>query len=67
MSKKLSVVVPTFNESGNVKELAKQVGEALQGIDYNIWFIDDSNDDTPEVLKELCDEDSRRSVRGGKA
>ena len=58
MSKKLSVVVPTFNESGNVKERAKQVGEALQGIDYNIWFIDDSNDDTPEVLKELCDEDS---------
>ena len=40
MSKKLSVVVPTFNESGNVKELAKQVGEALQGIDYNIWFIE---------------------------
>lgn len=57
MSKKLSVVVPTFNEAGNVEELAKQVGEALQGIDYNIWFIDDSNDDTPDILKELCEKD----------
>ncbi|MBQ9606599.1 MAG: glycosyltransferase, partial [Lachnospiraceae bacterium] len=57
MSKKLSVVVPTFNESGNVEKLAKQVGEALQGVDYTIWFIDDSNDNTPEVLKELCDKD----------
>ena len=58
MGKKLSVVVPTFNEAGNVKELAEQVGKALEGIDYNIWFIDDSNDNTPDVLKELCDTDS---------
>ena len=58
MPKKLSVVVPTFNEADNVGELAKQVGEALWGIDYDIWFIDDSNDNTPEVLKELCGSDS---------
>lgn len=58
MGKKLSVVVPTFNEAGNVEELAHQVGEALEGIDYNIWFIDDSNDNTPGVLKELCDKDT---------
>ena len=57
MSEKLSVVVPTFNEAGNVEELALQVGEALCGIDYNILFIDDSDDNTPEVLKELCDKD----------
>ena len=58
MGKKLSVVVPTFNEAGNVAELAAQVGEALKGVDYNIWFIDDSNDNTPGVLKELCDKDT---------
>ncbi len=57
MGKKLSVVVPTFNEAGNVEELAGQVEEALQGIDYNIWFIDDSNDNTPEILNELCNRD----------
>lgn len=58
MGKKLSVVVPTFNEAGNVAELAAQVGEALKGVDYNIWFIDDSNDNTPEVLEALCREDT---------
>ncbi len=57
MGKKLSVVVPTFNESGNVEELAKQVGESMKGLDYNIWFIDDSNDETPKILEELCKKD----------
>ena len=59
MGKKLSVVVPTFNEAGNVEVLAAKVGEALQGIDHEIWFIDDSEDDTPEVLERLCAADSR--------
>ena len=59
MSKKLSIVVPTYNESGNVEELARQVKEALNGVDYDIWFVDDSNDDTPDVLEELCKKDKR--------
>ena len=63
MGRTLSVVVPTFNEAGNVAELAKQVGEALQGVDYNIWFIDDSNDNTPEVLEELCKKDAHCHFR----
>ncbi len=58
MGKKLSIVVPTFNEAGNVGELAKQVAEAMKGLDYNIWFIDDSNDETPGVLEELCNNDT---------
>ena len=36
----------------------EKIREALEGIDYNIWFIDDSNDNTPGVLKELCDKDT---------
>ncbi|MCR5773770.1 MAG: polyprenol monophosphomannose synthase [Lachnospiraceae bacterium] len=55
MSKKLSIVVPTFNEAGNVEKLAEKIDEALSGIEHNIWFIDDSNDETPEVLKRLCE------------
>ena len=58
MGKSLSVVVPTFNEAGNVEELSRQVGESLKGIDYNIWFIDDSDDNTPDILEELCRKDS---------
>ena len=57
MGQKLSVVVPSFNEAGNVEILAEQVGKALHGIDYNIWFIDDSNDNTPDVLEKLCEKD----------
>ncbi len=53
---KLSVVVPTFNEKGNVENLVEQIGNALSGIDYEIVFIDDSTDDTPDVLEKLSKE-----------
>ena len=54
----LSVVVPTYNERGNIRNLTKQIGEALVGIDYEIVFIDDSTDDTPDVIEEVMKEDS---------
>ncbi len=52
---KLSVIVPTYNESGNVETLVKKIDDALTGIEHDIWFIDDSTDDTPEVLKKLSE------------
>ncbi len=55
--KKLSVVVPTFNEAGNVEYLAEKIAAALEGIDYDIYFIDDSTDDTPLVLERLSAKD----------
>lgn len=55
--KKLSVVVPTYNEAGNVEVLAEKIGEALKGIDYDIFFIDDSTDETPEILEALSKKD----------
>ncbi len=54
--KKLSVVVPTFNEKGNVENLVRQVDDALTGIDHEIVFIDDSTDETPEILEKLSKE-----------
>lgn len=54
--KKLSIVVPTYNESGNVEYLTERIDKALTGIDYNIFFIDDSTDDTPEILKKMSEE-----------
>ena len=30
----LTVVVPTFNEGKNIKNLVKQIDAALKGIDY---------------------------------
>ena len=53
---KLSVVVPTYNEKGNVENLVRQVDDALQGIDHEIVFVDDSTDETPEILERLSKE-----------
>ena len=53
---KLSVVVPTFNEKGNVENLVSRIDSALKGIDHEIVFIDDSTDETPEVLQRLSEE-----------
>ncbi len=46
----LSIVIPTFNEKGNIKPLLKQIAEALKDISYEIIFVDDSNDETPNII-----------------
>lgn len=54
--KELSVVVPLYNEEGNVIELHKKIKEALEklGKIYEIIFIDDgSKDKTVEKCREL--------------
>lgn len=51
--KKLSIVVPSFNEADNVKRLVSEVNAALEGIEYEIIYVDDSNDNTVEVLAEV--------------
>ena len=42
---RLSVVIPTRNEAGNVAVLQQRLAEALSGIDREIIIVDDSNDD----------------------
>lgn len=52
----ISVVVPVFNEEGNVRELHKEILEVCKKENYKfeIIFVDDgSNDKTPEICKEL--------------
>jgi dolichol-phosphate mannosyltransferase len=53
----VSIVVPTFNESENVRELTRRINASMvgTGYSYEIWFIDDSTDSTPEVLWELSE------------
>lgn len=48
----ISVVIPVYNESGNVQPLAEEVRRALQGrIPYELIFVDDgSSDDTVDEL-----------------
>ena len=50
----LSVVIPTYNEGKNIRNLVTQVDDALKNIDYEIVFVDDSKDDTPDVIMEVA-------------
>ena len=50
----LTVIVPTFNEALNVPELVRQLAEALEGQDAEVLFVDDSTDDTPEVVRQVA-------------
>jgi glycosyltransferase involved in cell wall biosynthesis len=54
--KGISVVVPVFNEEGNVKELHREIIETCEkeGYEYEVIFVDDgSTDSTPKICKEL--------------
>lgn len=53
---KLSLVVPCYNEAGNVQLFAEKARENLADIDYEIVFINDgSKDDTIVELKKIKD------------
>lgn len=57
--KTISILIPCYNEEGNVREIGKAVIEELTTnlpeYDYEIVFIDnDSQDRTREYLREMC-------------
>lgn len=58
---KVSVVIPAFNEEGNVERLTKELVEMLKEYrDYEILFVDDgSRDNTLAILKGLHTKNSR--------
>jgi polyisoprenyl-phosphate glycosyltransferase len=62
-----SVVIPVFNEQENVESVVARVSKVFDeiGEPYEILFVDDgSRDRTAELLRELCEKNSRvRAVR----
>ena len=67
MQKKISVVIPTYNEEENVGPLSKAIMDILEQqlseYDYEIIFIDNHSKDTTRVkLRKICEEkkESRR-------
>jgi len=63
--KKVSVVIPVFNEEENVPILYERLKEVLEGIpyDYEIIFVNDgSTDRTGEVLEEIAKKDPKVKV-----
>lgn len=53
---KVNIVVPTYNEKDNILPLVTQIDAALSGIDHEILFVDDSSDDTPEVIRRVAEQ-----------
>ncbi|MGW7421372.1 glycosyltransferase [Streptomyces sp. NPDC054813] len=51
----VTIVVPTFNESGNVRQLLHQITESVPArLPCEVVFVDDSTDDTPEVIRQAA-------------
>uniref|UniRef100_UPI003870DAD0 glycosyltransferase n=1 Tax=Anaerovibrio slackiae TaxID=2652309 RepID=UPI003870DAD0 len=64
MRKTISVLIPCFNEVGNVKPISEAVvnefSNNLSEYDYEIVFIDNcSTDGTREKIEEICRGNSR--------
>lgn len=58
----VSVIVPTFNEGPNVRELLRRLHATLIGTAYEVVFVDDSTDSTPDIIREAA-ENSKAPVR----
>jgi dolichol-phosphate mannosyltransferase len=59
----LAIIIPTFNERGNVARLVEQLDGALPGVAWEAIFVDDhSPDGTADAVRELGRRDPR--VRG---
>lgn len=50
----VTVIVPTFNEAPNVAELVRRIAAGAQGFVVDILFVDDSTDDTPDVIRTVA-------------
>jgi dolichol-phosphate mannosyltransferase len=61
----VSVVVPTFNERDNVTVLYRRLAATLDGIPWEVVFVDDNSPDgTWQVVRGLAQQDSRvRCIR----
>ena len=58
----LSFVIPTRNESENVRPLVSSICEAVPGSQKEVIFVDDSDDDTPAILQRAIRESDCRGA-----
>ncbi|WP_432134721.1 MULTISPECIES: glycosyltransferase [unclassified Streptomyces] len=51
----VTIVVPTFNESQNVRQLLHQITASVPArLPCEVVFVDDSTDDTPDVIRDAA-------------
>jgi dolichol-phosphate mannosyltransferase len=56
MAYDLAIVLPTFNEKGNVRPLVECLEKALDGIHYEVIFVDDdSPDGTADAVRRVAE------------
>jgi cellulose synthase (UDP-forming) len=55
----VTLVVPTRNEAANIGALYDRIAAALPGGAWQLLFVDDSDDDTRNVIRALADGDDR--------
>ena len=57
---RVSIIIPTYNEVDNVRQLIRGLHDALQGMDYQIVVVDDNSPDgTYYAVKQIAERDSR--------
>src|SRR5512140_1845252 len=59
----LSIVVPTRNEAGNILPLLSSLRNAFYGTSIEVIFVDDSNDETPQVVEASMEQFPFQHVR----
>ncbi|MBT2458858.1 glycosyltransferase family 2 protein [Streptomyces sp. ISL-86] len=53
----VTLIIPTFNEAGNVEELLRRLAGFLPAhLPCEVLFVDDSTDDTPAVIEKAASE-----------
>lgn len=71
MTKELSLIVPTYNEVGNIQELIERIAGSMKDLNSEVIFVDDgSPDGTAETIEIYgksygCFRVVRRNGRGG--
>ncbi len=54
-SQQITIIVPTRNEAENIVPLLERIETATQDLQVEILFVDDSNDDTAELITDLAE------------
>lgn len=56
----LAVIVPTLNEAGNIVALYHELSQVLNGIHWQLIFVDDDSDDNTRLnIRSLAETDTR--------
>ena len=60
MNRELSIIIPTLDEQDNILSLIEKLQKALNGIDWEVIFVDDnSKDATSDVIEKISKKDNR--------